>query len=95
MPLRGVLGYHPLPKIQSVTRSGGNTTFRWDGPSSQINSNGVIMTVHRYRVEQSATAVPGAWEPVGSITTSRTLTVPDSPESTIFYRVRLLRPGEQ
>ncbi len=95
MPLRGVIGYHPLPKIRSVTRSSGNTTLSWDGPSSQMVSNGLLVAIHRYRVEQSTSVVPGAWEPVGSVTTSRTLTIPNSAESTIFYRVRLLRPGEQ
>jgi len=96
LSLRGVIGFHPKPKIRSVTRSGGNATLIWDGPSSRSYDefSGVTTTCHRYQVQRSSTLNPAAWQAVGSITTERTLTVPDSGEDTVFYRIRLLHPGE-
>ena len=94
MPLRGVIGFHPKPKIRSATRNSGSITLRWDGPSSQINSNGVVIPVHSYQVQRSASLTPPVWQPVGSPTTDRALTVPDEGGETAFFRIRLLRPGE-
>ncbi len=50
--------------------------------------------VHRYQVERSATVSPPAWQPVGDVTTDRTATLPDYCGETVFFRIRLLGPGE-
>ena len=36
MPVRGVIGYHPLPKIQSVALQSRQSHARWDGPAAQL-----------------------------------------------------------
>jgi hypothetical protein len=36
MPLRGVILFHPMPKITSIERNNGKVMIRWDGPSSVL-----------------------------------------------------------
>jgi len=88
-PPRGVIGFHPKPKITSVTREGGNVTIAWDGPSSQLYDNfaGTTTTVHRYQLERATTLSPPNFTPVGSVGTARTATVSD--DGPAYYRVRL------
>lgn len=90
-PPRGVIGFHPKPKITSVARGGGNLTIAWDGPSAQLydvyaQTNTIVQ---RYQVERATTLSPPNFVAVGSPTTDRTATVPDSGTTPAFYRVRL------
>ncbi len=88
-PPRGVIGFHPWPKITSMTRNGGNITIAWDGPSSQLYNYlaGTTTTVHRYQLERATALNPSGFAPVGAVTTARTVTIPDIGQA--FYRVRL------
>jgi hypothetical protein len=90
-PPRGVIGFHPKPKITQVTREAGNITIAWDGPSAQLFDYlaGTTTTVHRYQVERASTLSPPNFAAVGAPTTNRTATVPDSDAGPAFYRVRL------
>lgn len=90
-PVRGVIGFHPKPKITSVTRSGSNITISWDGPSAQLYDNLAQTTtnVHRYQLEGATSLSPSNFKPVGSVTTARTATVSEPAQSQAFYRVRL------
>jgi hypothetical protein len=88
-PPRGVIGFHPKPKITRVTREDGNVTIDWDGPSSQVHDQfaGTTITVHRYQLERATTLNPPNFMPVGPAGTERSATVPD--DAPAFYRVRL------
>jgi hypothetical protein len=94
MPVRGVIGFHPRPKIRSATRANGQVTFSWDGPSAQINDAiaGTTATVHRYQLERATSLSTRDFSPVGAPTTSRTITVPETEGENAFYRVSLLPP---
>jgi hypothetical protein len=85
--IRGVIGYHPKPKITGVARGAGNITITWDGPSAQLVDAAGTTTVHRYQLERSATLNAPKFLAVGTSTTNRTVTVPD--DGPAFYRVRL------
>jgi hypothetical protein len=92
--IRGVIGFHPKPRIRSLTRSDRNITIIWDGPSSQIHDEmrNTTTSVHRYQLEKSSTLDASAFSPVGAETTDRTITVPDSDNDTVFYRLKLIEP---
>jgi hypothetical protein len=87
--IRGVIGFHPKPKVSKLTRSGDNITIEWDGPSSELYDEitGTTTTVHRYQLERTTTLNPPKFTPIGAVTTARTATVPDNGQA--FYRVRL------
>jgi hypothetical protein len=91
LPVRGVIGFHPRPKIKSATRAGANLRLVWEGPASQLydGASGATISASRYQVEQSPSLAPSQFNPVGPVTTGLTLTVPASPG---FYRVKLLAP---
>jgi hypothetical protein len=94
MPVRGVIGFHPRPKIRSVSRENGQITMTWDGPSAQLHDAiaGTTQTVHRYQLERASSLNPGSFTAVGSPTTDRTITVPETPGENSFYRVSLVAP---
>ena len=87
--IRGVIGFHPKPKVSKLTRSDGSITIEWDGPSSELYDEitGTTTIVHRYQLERATTLSPPNFAPIGDVTTARTATVVDSGQS--FYRVRL------
>lgn len=88
--VRGVIGFRPKPKIVSFTRENGNISLAWDGPSSQLTDalTGTTTTVHRYQVEAKTSLNDLKWTAIGSPTTDRTATIPDT--GAAFYRVSLL-----
>ena len=94
MPVRGVIGFHPMPKIRSVIRADGQITIDWDGPSA-IREEAVtetVTTVHRYQLERATSLTARDFAPVGAPTTERTITAPEIPGENSFYRVKLLTP---
>jgi len=91
-PVRGVIGFHPKPKVTRVARTSDSFTISWDGPSSQLRDEiaGTTTDVHHYQVERSTTLNPAAFKAVGSITTGHTMTLPDCCDGMAFYRVKLI-----
>ena len=86
---RGAIGYHPKPKITTITRSGNEITITWDGPSSHVYDKFADTTtpVHRYQLERATTLSPPDFSPVGPPTTERFTTTTASDSA--FYRVVL------
>jgi hypothetical protein len=94
LPLRGVIGFRPKPKMRSIARDGADLVLRWEGPLSQLYDLLAETTtpVHRYQVQRSLALNPPDFQPVGSPTTELSLTIPDCCEDAAFYRVELLPP---
>lgn len=96
LPVRGVIGFHPRPKITGLSRSQGMVTIRWEGPSSQLYDavSQTVTPVHRYVVERSLTLNPPDFVALNedSPTTEHSLTVPDCCDTSAFFRVRLVGP---
>lgn len=94
MPVRGVIGFHPKPKIRHTERANGQITISWDGPSAQLEDAmaGTTTTVHRYQLERATSLSAPDFVPVGAPTTDRTITVPEPVGENAFYRVSLLPP---
>lgn len=96
LPVRGVIGFRPAPKIVSVTHESGALRVRWHGPSATFRDI-IAQTdtkLHRYVVERATALDPDEFVAVSEPTTDleATIPIPDSPVG--FFRVRLLPPSE-
>ncbi len=96
LPLRGVIGYRPRPKLVRITPSSGGVHLRWHGPQSVVRDEGADaeFPVHRFVVEQTDQIDAATWEPVGEPTTGLTATVSNCCTDIRFFRVRLMAPSE-
>lgn len=94
LSVRGVIGYHPLPRITSISRNNGSVTVRWHGPSSALLdlNSGASTSAHHYSVERSASLAVDSFAAVAEPTTKLETTVPNCCEGTTFFRVRLVQP---
>ena len=94
LSVRGVIGYHPKPKVRSVCLNGPNVTVTWDGPASQLYDvvMGTTTALHYYQLERSRTLNPADFQPVGSPTTDLTITLPECCVDAAYFRVQLLPP---
>jgi hypothetical protein len=91
--LRGLIGFHPTPKIRHFSLSGSNLTLQWEGPSSEIYD---VVTrekrlVHGYVVEMSNSLSLPQFEPVSPVILGDTYTLTNCPSSA-YYRIKLVRP---
>lgn len=94
LSVRGVIGYHPKPKLRSVAYDGVNVTITWDGPASQLYDalTGTTTALHRYQLERARAMDPPDFQPVGPTTTDLTITLPECCADAAYYRVQLLPP---
>src|SRR5262249_22578544 len=69
LPVRGVIGYHPRPKIRRSTISEGNLSLQWDGPASVLINLSTATTnrVHGYVVEMSESLSNPSFTDVSSV----------------------------
>jgi hypothetical protein len=95
-PLRGVIAYHPLPKITDMSESDGQVTIQWRGPNAILydGNTGLTSKPHRYVVEMATSSTEADFVPITDPTTSHTVTIPAPDTQSAFYRVRLLTPLE-
>lgn len=93
LPVRGVIGYHPLPKIRQYSMSAGNLVLQWDGPAADLwdSTVGSVTRVHGYIVEMSPSLTPANFSDVSPVLTTNTFTIQHGPTSA-FFRVRLVKP---
>jgi hypothetical protein len=90
LPMRGVIGFHPLPQIKSFAPQAGNSiNVKWDGPSSTVDRSGTLTPVHWYVLERSD-AVDGAFAAITEPSTSLEAVIPNEGGARAFYRVRLV-----
>jgi hypothetical protein len=94
LQLRGVIGYHPLPQIKSVTAGASGLEVKWDGPSSVVREDlgGSEKAVHWYVVEKATVLAPNSFTAVSEVSTNLNATVPAPTDANTFYRVRLVDP---
>jgi hypothetical protein len=94
LPVRGVIGYHPKPRLTDYERVGDALVLRWQGPSAQLHDveAGTTRDLHWYVVEVRATVDAGEFVSVTEPAAVREATVPLLTEAAGFYRVRLVPP---
>jgi hypothetical protein len=95
LPLRGVIGYHPLPRLVEVTRDAGSVRLRWHGPMSVLRDElyESERPVHYYVVERTTSLLDPDWQVVAGPEASLEATLSDCCEGEVFFRVKLLPPG--
>jgi hypothetical protein len=93
MPVRGVIGYHPVPKIRGTSISASDVTLRWDGPASNLydSTTGTTNRVHGYVVEMSPSLSPPSFSEISSVLLTNSFIITNCP-SPAFFRVRLVKP---
>jgi hypothetical protein len=95
LPIRGVIGYRPLPRITSILRTNDAIRIEWHGPSSTL-SNLVTRTatpLHSYVVERTAALVPDGFVAVTEPSADLHATLDSGrEEEAAFYRIRLVHP---
>ena len=95
LPLTGVIGFRPVPKIESIERADDEVRISWQGPTSVIEDHGAGATfpAHWYVVER-ASEISGDFMPLNEPTPELSVNVPASSNAREFYRVRLLHRNE-
>jgi hypothetical protein len=93
--IRGVIGYHPRPKISNLARTNGELRVEWEGPQSALLNitTGESKLVNWFAVEKAGD-IQGPFEQVGQTTSNLEMTLPDSGDATGFFRIRVLTPAE-
>lgn len=94
LPVRGVIGYRPLPKIQQATFADGALTLRWHAPASELHDvlNGTSTLLHAYLVERATSLAAQDFVPVAGPTTEMQAILTNCCPSPQFFRVRLVKP---
>ena len=92
LPLRGVIGFRPRPKLVSIAPRSGGIELRWHGPQSVLRDEGseTEWIPQRFVVEQSPGLNPAQWEPATEPINGLTATIPGCCEGARFFRIRLV-----
>jgi len=92
-PLRGVIAYHPKPKITSFVRTNSSLTLAWQGPAPELYSSvaGLRTGLHHYVIERTP-SLDQPFTQIGAITTNRSMTLTDCCNDSGFFRIRMLTP---
>ncbi len=92
LPVRGVIGFHPLPQITSITRNQDKLLIKWDGPSSTLTNliTGTSTDLHWYVVEQSPGVQSTSFRAIAEPTTTHEATITNCCENSTYFRVRLV-----
>lgn len=88
-PVRGVITFHPKPKIQSFQRTSGQVSLSWEGPASYRHdyiAGSTSGPLQRFVVQRASSLTLGDWKNVSGPTTDRSATIADA-GSAGFYRV--------
>ena len=93
LPVRGVIGYHPLPRIRQCSLTDQGLLLQWDGPASNLydSATGATNRVHGYLVEMSTSLDTPNYSPVSPVLLTNTFTVTNCP-GPAFFRVELVKP---
>jgi len=95
LPLRGVIGYHPLPQITGLTLGPSTLEISWDGPVARLYNAVSRSTtqVHRYVVEMAPSPDPAGFSPVTEVLSERHAVIPrEAGVDSAFFRVILVGP---
>lgn len=91
LPLRGVIGYRPRPRITEILRVDGGMHIRWHGPMSTLRDQVLESDypVHWYVVERTSSLVNPQWEAASEPVAALEASIPDCCDDPVFFRVRL------
>ena len=92
LTIRGLIGFHPKPRILDFVRQGGQVTVRFEGPDAEVYDvlQGTTRRAHWYVLEAADSLQPGAFRAVSDPTTDREITVTASQNAATFYRLQMV-----
>jgi hypothetical protein len=92
LPLRGVIGFHPKPRITRIVPREGGVRVEWSGPLAVLRNDltAVETPVHRYVVERANALTSSAWTPVTEPAAVLSAELNDCCGDHAFLRIRLL-----
>jgi hypothetical protein len=96
LSLRGVVVYHPQPKITSITPSARGFQIKWEGPASMIQPfvGATAEPAHFYVLEKSSDLSPDSFLPVTEMLNLQEVTVPNETTGNAYYRIKLVNRTE-
>ena len=91
LPVRGVIGYHPRPRLKRWVLANSQLTLEWDGPSVALYDSTMASErpVHGYEVEICQSLATRQFKSVSPVMTERTYTVTNCP-SPAWFRIKLV-----
>lgn len=94
--LRGVIVFHPIPQITSITKVEEKVTLRWEGAASVLmdEMSGDTFPASWYVVEQSPTLTNPQFTGISEPTTNHMIEVDACCEKEAYYRIRQLSRQE-
>lgn len=92
LPVRGVIGFHPRPRLTEVRIADGTVHLRWAGPQATLHDDvtGVNRPAHQYVVERSSSPDGSPWEAVTEPRNALNADVPLCCDGPSFFRLRLV-----
>ncbi len=96
LPLRGVVGFHPRPKLTGIERGNASWRFHWEGPLSILldDLSETQTPVHRYLVERTGSLTEPQWEAITGPVAALSVSVPACCGDAGYFRLRLAAPHE-
>ncbi|MSU36694.1 MAG: hypothetical protein EXS36_16675 [Pedosphaera sp.] len=93
LPARGVIGFHPHPRIRQVVPDSNGITLRWDGPMALVRDDlgERVSPVHYYVVERAA-RLEGPYKQASQPVAALESRVDSCCGGSAFFRVRLVSP---
>jgi hypothetical protein len=93
LPVRGAIGYHPLPQVTKVTPGQGSLRIEWEGPAAVLTNivTQTLIPLNWYVVEKAGSLASGSFQAVTDPTTEHSAMLTNCcPEAAAFYRLKLL-----
>lgn len=92
LQVRGVIVYHPKPRIVAFERGPSSLTLRWHGPRATLYDarQQREWAAHWYVVERSSDLGGAAWAAVSEPTSQHEVTIPECCPGTAFYRLKVV-----
>jgi hypothetical protein len=93
-PIRGVIGFHPQPKITAISRGSSSVTIGWQGANGEIfqSSTGTTRPITRQYVVERTTSLTRPFAPISVPTTNHLITIQECCTNAAFFRVQELLP---
>jgi hypothetical protein len=94
LPVRGVIGFHPKPRIGTLKRESNTITFTIEGGTPQLydNISGVTRMVSRQYIVERTSSLELPFAPITIASTNKVISVHETFTGNAFFRVAELVP---
>ena len=91
LPLRGVIGYHPRPKILRFEKNQDQVSLEWHGPASELANatDNSTHKLHLYHIERASSLIQPDWTSITDPSHDHQVSFREPSNGAVFYRVVL------